>query len=235
MQNMTVINPSRSKPNRKQTCSHSPPYASWKCEKDPEIHKFYSCSIDGKSGYVNQVLSFPPFALSIVSADFWREFGLFKLFLSLFPFGSKPIDLLLSTHTATAQWRKPQWILQPTVDDTLCWSLTRKGDDSCGWKGGKYLPKEWGHIPWEKENLQRCLGRGYRGYVSSQGIHWTQLLQLIFLHNSITARTTRNDTNIRGAMILNQRWNQERLGNNSSVYTTKLEQYVCIYIYMTNT
>lgn len=31
-------------------------------------------------------------------------------------------------------------------------------------------------------------------------------------------------------MILNQRWNQERLGNNSSVYTTKLEQ--CIYIYI---
>lgn len=25
----------------KQTCSHSPPYASWKCEKDPELHKFY--------------------------------------------------------------------------------------------------------------------------------------------------------------------------------------------------
>lgn len=189
----------------KRTCSHSPPYASWKCEKDPELHKFYSCSIDGKSGYVNQFLS----SLHVLCPLFLQtsegnsDYSSYFCHYSLLD--RNQLTCWSSTHAATARLRKPQWILQPTVDDTLCWSLRRKGDDSCGWKGGKYLPKEWGHIPWEKENLQRCLGRGYRGYVSSQGIHWTQLLQLIFLHNSITARTTRNDNNIRGAMILNQK------------------------------
>ena len=153
-----------------------------------------------KIGICKSIPLFPPFALSIVgNSDYSSYFCHYSLL------DRNQLTCCSSTHAATARLRKPQWILQPTVDDTLCWSLTRKGDDSCGWKGGKYLPKEWGHIPWEKEHLQRCLGRGYRGYVSSQGIHWTQLLQLIFLHNSITARTTRNDNNIRGAMILNQK------------------------------